>query len=164
MSGPLAVYGWRPMSRRALLVALVLATAVIVPMLVGLAVGLDGPLAAVAMLLVPAAWLLIVGLTVWRLALTIEVGPEALTWRGCLRRGTLPIASVVAVRPVPILAAGGVHVLVTVGAPGPWMLVSKGFTDLVDDLRRDGHDLDVRLSAAVGRADRMPGRNQYRRL
>jgi hypothetical protein len=40
-------------------------------------------------------------------------------------------------------------------------LVAKGFADLLADLPPD---VDVRLSAAVGRLDRMPGRSQYRRV
>jgi hypothetical protein len=160
----IAVYGWRAGARRALLAAAILATAVIVPMMIGLALGLDSLLSAVAILLVLAAWLLIVSLAVWRVALTVELHADTLAWRGCLRGGTLPTASVLAVRPVLILAAGGVHAVIVEGAPPLWVLVAKGFADLVDDLRSDGHEIDVRLSAAVGRADRMPGRNQYRRL
>jgi hypothetical protein len=164
MSGAFAVYGWRPAARRALLGAAVLASAVIVPMLVALAIGRDSVLSAAVILLVVAAWLVLLGLIAWRLALTLEVTADALRWRGCLRGGTVPTGSVRAVRPVPVLAAGGVHALVVDGGAGPWVLVSKGFTELMEDLRRDGHPIEVRLSAAVGRADRMPGRNQYRRL
>jgi len=150
-----AVYGWRTAGRWLFVVVMLAVTAVVVPMLVGLAVTVSAP-AAVLLFAVVAGWLTLIGLLVWRLALTLEVTATELRWRTAVRRGAIPLVELARVGPVPVLSIGGVHHINTV-----WVMVSNGFTELVDDLRDTAPAMRVRLSVAVRR---MPGRNQYRRL
>jgi hypothetical protein len=156
-----AVYGWRAWSRWALLVGMVLVTCVAVPMLVGMAVTVEVTWVRVVMPLVALLWLVTALIVVWRLALTIEITRTELRWRGLIRRGVLPIAPITAVRPVPLIEAAGIHALYAEGHMPVWVLVSRGFSDLADDLTvgADG-PVDVRLSWAV--RSPMPGRNLYR--
>jgi hypothetical protein len=159
-----AVYGWAGVSRWVFLVTVVLVSAILVPMLGGLAFTRDSWLSGALILAALGGWLLLAVLMLWRLALTVKVAGKGLRWSAPLRRGSVPIAEVRAVRPVPVLALGGVHAVRFDGGRTLWVLVSKGFSELLDDLREEAGAVDVRLSAAVGRIDRMPGRNQYRRI
>jgi hypothetical protein len=160
----MSVYGWRAGARWALLVAIVVATLIIVPMLVGLAVSLDTVVAGLVILAALAAWVTIVGVATWRLALTLEVGHDVMRWCGAVRQGTVQLNEVQRIAPVRILSLGGVHSVLLADGRAVWVLVAKGFDELVEDLREDGRQIEVRLSAAVGSAARMPGRNQYRRI
>ncbi len=159
-----AVYGWAAVSRWLFLVTLIAVSAVLVPMLGGLAFTTDGWVIAVLVVALVAGWLLLAVLMLWRLALTVKLAGAELRWWTPLRRGSAPIAGVRAVRPVPVLALGGIHAMAFEGGAALWVLVSKGFAELLDDLREEAGAVDVRLSRAVGRIDRMPGRNQYRRV
>jgi hypothetical protein len=111
--------------------------------------------------LIALIWLATALVLIWRLALTIDITPTELRWRGLIRRGVLPIAPITAVRPVPLIEVAGVHALHAEGHAPIWVLVSRGFPDFVDDLTvgADG-PIDVRLSWAV--RSPMPGRNLYR--
>jgi hypothetical protein len=150
-----AVYGWRTAGRWVFVVVVLAVTAVVVPMLVGLALAVSAPV-AVLVLAIVAGWVTLIGLLLWRLALTLEVTATELRWRAAFRRGAIPLTDLARVGPVPVLSVGGVHAINTV-----WVMVSNGFAELVDDLRETAPALRVRLSIAVRR---MPGRNQYRRL
>jgi hypothetical protein len=159
-----AVYGWRRASRWAFLVLVVAVSVSAVPMLVAAAVTVVSPPTAVVMVLLAAGWLVFAVLTVWRLAQTLELTDTELRWRTPVRRGAIELATVRGIRPVPVLGLGGVHAIETADGTAVWMLVSRGFDDLVRDVTPTSGALDVRLSKAVGRVDRLPGRNQYRRL
>ncbi len=158
------VYGWAAPSRWLFLVVVIAVSAVLVPMLGGLAITRDSWVSAALVLAPLAGWLVLAVLMLWRLALTVKLAGPGLRWATPLRRGSVPIAGVRAVRPVPVLALGGIHAVRFDGRPALWVLVSKGFAELLDDLRAEAGEVDVRLSVAVGRIDRMPGRNQYRRV
>ena len=159
-----AVYGWMAVSRWVFLVTVIVVSAILVPMLGGLAFSRDSWLSGALILAVLAGWLLLGVAMLWRLALTVKLAGPGLRWWTPLRRGTVPIAEMRAVRPVPVLALGGVHAVRFDGGVELWVLVSKGFSELLGDLREEAGEVDVRLSVAVGRVDRMPGRNQYRRV
>lgn len=159
-----AVYGWLAVSRWLFLVAMVSATLGVVPMLVGVAVAIDSTPWRIGLAVACLLWLAGAPPAVWRTALTIRITDRELRWQGALRGGTLPLAAVRSVRPVPILGIAGWHALVADGQRPVWVLVARGFDDFVDDLRGRGVPLDVRLGWAAARPDRIPGRNQYRRI
>jgi hypothetical protein len=154
-----AVYGWRAASRWAFLLTIVVVTVLVVPML--LAVAFTNPSWAwrIILLLACAGWLAWAPAAAWRTAFTLELTDERLRWRGALRRGEIPLADIRAVRPVRVLEAAGWHAIVADGHPPLWILVSRGFDRLAEDLRAD-----VQLSWATKRPDRIPGRSQYRRI
>jgi hypothetical protein len=158
----LAVYGWRAGSRWLFLAVAIAVTVSLVPMLLAAAVTAS-PLAAVVLVLLAAGWLAFAALMLWRVGLTLELTATDLRWRTPVRRGSVALTAIRAIRPVPVMALGGVHAIETADGGSVWMLVSRGFADLVEDVAQGGRAVEVRLSKAVGRVDRLPGRNQYRR-
>jgi hypothetical protein len=158
-----AVYGWRTTSRWLFLALVVVVSVSVVPLLFAVAVSGASPVAAVVLVLLGLGWLVLVGLSLWRLAQTIELTASQLRWRTPVRRGALALSDIRAIRPVPVMAVGGVHAIETLDGTAVWMLVSRGFTEFVDDVRQSAGAVEVRLSRAVGRVDRLPGRSQYRR-
>jgi hypothetical protein len=155
-----AVYGWRAGSRWVFLAVVVAATSIAVPLLFSPVVTEPFSPGVVLWAALAIGWMAIVALVLWRVALTVELTGTALRFRTALSRGAIALSDVRTIRPVPVLAVVGVHAIVDTPM---WMLVSRGFTDLIRDIEELRGSVDVRLSMAIGNADRMPGRNQYRR-
>ena len=124
-----AVYGWRTWSRWVLLVGMGLVTFVAVPMLVGMAATVEVTWVRVVMPLVALIWLVTALIVVWRLALTIDITPTELRWRGLIRRGVLPIA--------PITAVSSSAAMMTSTTPNP------------PSRRQDDRDTGIRVGASM---------------
>jgi hypothetical protein len=159
-----AEYGMGPIKRWALLIGLLVVTVGLVPAFVDLALTATGPLASVILLVLCAAWSSVAILCAGWVAFSVELTDTELIWHAPLRGGRVPNDTVADVRPVPVMAIGGVHKVTTTEGKSFWVLVSYGFHELMADVKAAGSEPDVRYSRAVGRVERMPGKNQYRRL
>ena len=159
-----AEYGMSPIRRWALLIGLVVVTVGLVPAFVDLAFTATGPLASVILLVLCAVWLTVSILCAWWVVFSIELTDKELIWHTPLHGGRVPNDTVAEIRPVPVMSLGGVHRLTTTEGKSFWVMVSYGFHQLMDDVKEAGSEPDIRYSKAVGRVERMPGKNQYRRL
>lgn len=157
-----AVYGWRLFSRWLLLISVVLVTLVAVPMLFAMAVTVQSWPVRLLTGIIGGLWLVGGVLVLRRLMLTVEVAPPMLRWRGPLRRGELDMGEVRVIRPVRTLALAGVHAMELADGTTLWILVSRGFEQLVEDVRAESPQVDVRFGWATRNPGRIPGRNQYR--
>lgn len=159
-----AEYGMSPIKRWLLLFGLVVVTVGLVPAFVDVALTTTGPLASVVLLVLCAAWLVIAVLCSWWVVFSIELTDKELIWHTPLHGGRIPNDTVAEIRPVPVMAIGGVHKLTTTEGKSFWVMVSYGFHQLMADVTKAGSTPDIKYSKAVGRVERMPGKNQYRDL
>jgi hypothetical protein len=152
------------LGRWVLLIALVVVTVGLVPVFVDVAFTATGALTSVILLVLCGLWLVVSVLSAWWIVFSIELTDTEVHWHTPLRKGKVPNDSIAEIRPVPVLALGGVHRVRTTDGSSFWVMVSRGFHELIEDVKEAGSEPDIRYSKAVGRVERMPGKNQYRRL